>query len=433
MTPFPGQFWNFEGIANKGQPGDSRPAIIGHMWCLRLAAFLSLTGTVFAQDPKLEALRETLDTLRKQTKGAAFDAPVPAASMAKAKHQLRDWVESRLARVEDPSGLTTLEAKLNQELQSVGAASEDPQAGQFGMLGEIRLRLEDGLLTLTTSVGILCQTDDSAYGYQKKEGRWQRIWESEQHDYAPAMYRPQVLFAIHVFQPKLPGMPVQPPFVMTLGNEWGCGSFWHPVYYRVWRLDPAEPKLLVDDSQQAWRRLDDFATGTFRQDPYRVDQAVDVLLEFTVSSVDTGVGRREAVLRYRIEGDRARRIDPIAFTPRNFVEEWLTHNWSDASGWSTSEAVRRWHNELHTEWVYGQFQGDTKRCQSPGLWQVAFAPSGAEAKPSNKPPRYFRIEWIPPFHFTVKQISDKPWSDCTQDDPEADEWRTLFNTPEWRN
>jgi len=28
-------------------------------------------------------------------------------------------------------------------------------------------------------------------------------------------------------------------------------------------------------------------------------------------------------------------------------------------------------------------------------------------------------------------IAEKPWPRCTQEDPEADEWRTLFSVQEW--
>jgi hypothetical protein len=433
MAHFPGQFRNFEGIANKDQPGDSRTAIIGHMWCLRLVAFLSLMGTLFAQDTQLDALRETLTMLRKQTQGAAFDTPVPAASMAKAKHLLRDWVESRLAQVEDPSRIAGLEAKLNQELQSVGAADEDPKAGQFGMLGEISLRLEDGLLTLTTSVGILCQTDDSAYGYQKKEGRWQRIWESEQQDYSERGYKPQVLFKVNTWRPLTQGRNDGPLYIMTLGNHWGCASTWHPVYYRVWRVTSAGSRLLIEGDQFAWLRGGTYAMGSIGQQPRRSDAPVDVLIELTVGSVDVGIHNREAVLHYLIEGDKVRRVAPVALSPRDFVDEWLTHDWQASAAWSTSEALHSWHRKLHADWVGGTFQGNTKRCQTPGLWQVAFAPSDPKRNYEDQPPLYFLVQWNPPYHFTLKDVSAEPRSDCTQDDPEADEWRTLFSTQEWRN
>jgi hypothetical protein len=32
----------------------------------------------------------------------------------------------------------------------------------------------------------------------------------------------------------------------------------------------------------------------------------------------------------------------------------------------------------------------------------------------------------------MTEISYKPWPRCTQKDPQADEWRTLFSTQEWR-
>ncbi|MBN9659332.1 MAG: hypothetical protein J0H49_14195 [Acidobacteria bacterium] len=403
------------------------------MWCLRLAAFLSLMGTLCAQDAQLEALRETLATVRNQAQKAAIKGTVPATAMAKAKHQLRDWVESRFAQVEDESGITALEPKLNQELQSVGAAGEDPQVSQFGMLGNIRLRLEDGLLTLTTSVGILCQNDDSAYVYRKKDGRWQRIWESEQQDYSVGGYKPQVLFKVNLWKPFTQGRNDGRLYIMTLGNHWGCTSAWHPVYYRVWRVGPTGSKLLIDGDQYAWMRTGTYAIGSIGQRRGLKDSPVDVLIEIAIRSVDIGVHNREAVLHYLIEGDKVRRVAPVALSPRDFMDEWLTHDWQESAAWSTSEALHSWHRKLHADSVGGTFQDNTKRCQTPGLWQVTFAPRDEHKKYEDWKPLYFLVEWRPPFHFSMKEISDKPWPRCNQDDPEADEWRTLFSTQEWRN
>ncbi|MGC4051692.1 MAG: hypothetical protein QM757_20280 [Paludibaculum sp.] len=353
--------------------------------------------------------------------------------MAKAKHQLRDWIESKLVQVTDPSGIATLETKLNQELQSAGAANEDPQSGQFGTLGEIRLGLEAGLLTLTTSVGILCQTDDSAYVYQKKDGRWQRIWESEQRDYEARGYKPQVLFKVNLWRPLTQGRNEPPLYIMTLGNHWGCASAWHPVYYRIWRVTSSGSRLLIDGEQYAFMRVGTYAVGSIGQQPGRSDAPVDVLIEVTVGSVDAGVHNREAVFHYLIEGDKVRRVAPVALSPRDFLDEWLTHDWQEAAAWSVAEAVRPWHRKLHADWVGGSFPDNTRRCETPGLWQVTFAPSDAKKKYEDQAPLYFLVEWRPPFHFAMKEISPKPWPHCTQDDPEADEWRTLFNTQEWRN
>ena len=43
-----------------------------------------------------------------------------------------------------------------------------------------------------------------------------------------------------------------------------------------------------------------------------------------------------------------------------------------------------------------------------------------------KPLGYFLIRWRPPYHFSMVGVSEQPWPNCTEKDPEADEFRTLF-------
>ncbi|QOY87161.1 hypothetical protein [Paludibaculum fermentans] len=402
-----------------------------------LMSLLTLSGTLFAQDPQLEALRATLTTMRAQTRGAGFDTQVPAAAMAKAKHQLRDWIESKLLSSNDEEETAALEAELNQELQTLAVPEEKaPEAtlvqNRFGTLSNVRLTLHSGILVVSTGIGILCQDDTSLYGYKRVDGRWQRIWESEQQDYSPEQYKPQSVFKVLVWRQSEKGKEASPIYVMTLGNHWGCSSAWHPVYYRVWRIAPSGSKLLIDGSQMAWMRTGSYAVGSIGQRPLRSTAPVDVLIEFTVGSVDVMVHNREAVLHFLIEGDKVRRVAPVALSPRDFVDEWLTHDWQESGPWSASEAVHPWHRKLHADWVGGTFQDNTKRCQTPGFWQVVFAPRDEHKNNEDQKPLYFLVQWSPPYHFTMKEIGAKPWPGCTDDDLEADEWRTLFSTQEWR-
>ena len=84
------------------------------------------------------------------------------------------------------------------------------------------------------------------------------------------------------------------------------------------------------------------------------------------------------------------------------------------------------------DFVAGSFLDSTMHCQTPDLWQVAFQPHNAKKNFEKEPEVYFLVRWRPPYHLTMVNISDKPWPRCTQEDPEADEWRTLFSTQEWR-
>jgi hypothetical protein len=209
--------------------------------------------------------------------------------------------------------------------------------------------------------------------------------------------------------------------VLTLGSHFWCTSNWRPVYYRLWRTgaDRLQPKLLLNETQVAYHgRADIPIQGSVQSD--------DVLIEFTVGSIDAGTHSRQAIRHYTIQQDVANRIDPVALSPRDFVDEWLTRTWRESAVWSDKSAVaalQQSHNELHSDHVSGEFTDPTLHCvNQPDTWQV-----GIEFKKKFK---YFVVRWRPPYHFTMLKVSDRPSANCTEEDREADEPRTLF--PNWR-
>ena len=383
-----------------------------------------------AQDDPLTALRATLVGLHSQPAPYDFEAMGP--ELTRAKHQLRDWIEGQLGSLDDARPDQSFSSRINEALASASVKEAEDGENLLGSLGEVRIDTKLGIVTITTGVGILCQQDESAYGYQHINGRWQRIWESEQTDYSPKKYAPQYIEAVHVSRSFHDGKADGPLFVMTLGHHWGCASVWHPVYYRVWRVDPTGPKLLIDESAFAYLRADRYAQGSIGQDAWDKNAPVDVLIEFAVRSIDDGVHSREAVRHFLIEGDKVRRVAPVALSPRDFVDEWVTRRWGEAAAWSASPPLRTWHGRLHKDFVAAGFAEPTKHCQSPDLWQVPLEPTNAEKDFAAEPTVYFLVRWRPPYHFTMMNIGDTPWPGCTQVDREANEWRTLFATQDWR-
>ncbi len=194
-------------------------------------AWVAVSAT--AQEAHLADLHATLAKLRSHAVEANVEMPTAGQDLTVAKHQLRDWIETKLGSLQDFDRAKAFTVRINDALKTAG-----PVDGQnlLGTLGEVRVSHELGILTLTTAVGVLCQYDESAYGYRSVNGRWQRIWESEQDDYSPKRYAPQSIMAVHVWQAYKNGREKGPTFVMTLGNSWGCASSWHPIYYRVWRV-----------------------------------------------------------------------------------------------------------------------------------------------------------------------------------------------------
>ncbi len=396
-----------------------------------LVAALWMTTAAFAQDKQLAALHESLVKLR--AAGPRYETNGASPELTVAKHQLRDWIDKQLAQLDNAVDEKALAERINQELSAISVAGEKDDQNLLGSLGEVRIGGESGLLIVTTGVGIVtCQYDESAYAYKFVNGRWQRVWESEQNDYSPKKYVPQHIVAVHVWQRWKDGHEDGPPFVLTLGNEAWCTSSWHPVYYRLWRVDPSGAKPLIDASEQAWMRMDTYVVGSIAQDPRDENSPVDVLIEFTERSIDGGVHSREAIRHFLIDGDQVRRVDPVALSPRDFVDEWLTRGWNESAGWSASPVLQQWRRRLHADFVAGQFSGATMHCQTPDLWQVTLEPWNAKKNFEPEPDVYFLIRWRPPYRFTMVNVSDKPWPRCNQEDPEADQWRTLFNTQEWR-
>jgi hypothetical protein len=197
------------------------------------------------------------------------------------------------------------------------------------------------------------------------------------------------------------------------------------IYYRAFRLggDPlARP--LVSGEEIANIGNDQPIRGSVTPD--------DVLIQYDGQSLDSGILVRPHVRHYRIDGPQAKRIDPLALRPRDFVDEWLTHEWKEAAFWSelaNRVGMLAWHKKLHHDNISGNFIYPTMHCPAtPDLWQVGVdfsdppTPVGAPSKEV-----YFTVRWRPPYNFSMLQVSDTPSATCTQEDREADDSpQTLF-------
>ena len=398
------------------------------MRLIGLALVLVCSG--WAQtDPRLAALHQTLQSLHAQADVSAVN-PGGGPKLTLAKHQLRDWIESQLGLVEKEGDEKRASEKINKALEKVSVAPSKDDQNLLGSIDDVGLTWESGLLIVITRVGIVCEQDESVYGYKRIDGKWQRIWESEQNDYQN--YTPQHINAVHIWQSYEGGKQTGPAYILTLGNEWGCASAWHRVYYRIWRVDSSGPTRLVDQSSDGYMRGESFIVGSIVNSPMHFGGAVDAIIEFTQRSVDVGVHNREAVRHFLIEGDRVRRVAPVALSPRDFVDEWMTQPWSESQEWSLSPDLSEWHQKLHADWVGGDFLGETMHCQTPDLWQVGFEPQDAKRNFEPKPHVYFLVRWTPPYRFVLASISNTPSARCVQADREADEWHTLFSTQDWR-
>src|ERR1039457_618192 len=164
---------------------------------MRLLVLLLLSSplVIHAEDGRLAAIRALLLPMRaNQLANLKSRGATPVLTTV--KHQLRDWIESRLSVLRfngsrwNPNPVV-LQEQLNDELDRAelfcGPSSKVPcpEWSELGFLGRIVLDMQHGyLLVVRTAVGIQqCGYDESAYAYQSGEPNWHRFWQSEQNDY----------------------------------------------------------------------------------------------------------------------------------------------------------------------------------------------------------------------------------------------------------
>jgi hypothetical protein len=212
-----------------------------------------------------------------------------------------------------------------------------------------------------------------------------------------------MLHAVHISDADRDGARL----ILTLGTPTGCHGAFVPVYYRVWRASTP----IFDKSETLNDEGEPPVIGRVTPD--------DLLVEFSAGG--TGYGFTHKALRhYEIHDAEVTQTDPIAPTPRDFVEEWLAPPWQDSAGRSDSPALREWHAKLHREDGQGDYPEPALGCgNDPSLIEIA-------THLEDSPMHYFLVRTKQPLRFTMASVGDHPLADCTHPDPAADQQPSLL-------
>jgi hypothetical protein len=360
--------------------------------------------------PALQQLRSGFDAHR-ETLGAT-------AALTTVKHGLRDWIEAQLMGAPQRMDTRTFAAALHMALGKAGLLcldlTGDCATNLLGYVDDVRVYRAGEFLTIVTAVGINCGYDESAYAYGWKNGRWQRFWDSEQSSYTKEAYRPQQVHDVLISSPGGDGRRL----LATLGSQSGCVGGFKDLYAQAWQLDAALASTRVLD----WTAYADDGyppiQGRIKSD--------DLLFQYTTGGLADG-DTHTAVRHFEVRNGLAVQADPIAGRPHDFVLEWLSAPWEESRTRAASEALKTPYTELRLEHPYGDFAEPTRRCTAgDNLWQVA-------TRILDGPLRYYHVRWEPPFRFTMVEISEMPFPDCTVADPRSDAYppfldRDLLNT-----
>ena len=177
----------------------------------------------------LRQLREHLDEHR-----ATFGA---APELTAAKHQFRDWIESRLAGLDEGADVRAFAATLHTALAAAGLfcgdLSEECDWNFLGYVDDVRVSRAGEFLVVVTAIGNSCGFDQSAYVYAWQGQQWRRVWEHERNTYTPQEYLPQTIHDVQISPPDAS----RGRLLMTLGSQTICGGAFKDLYARVWRMD----------------------------------------------------------------------------------------------------------------------------------------------------------------------------------------------------
>lgn len=326
-------------------------------------SFLSLSYS----DSNAQQIVRTMRELQKIPLQYELDWMIPKPArplLTTLKHQL---IQEIVTTLNSDISMSSNNKRLNSMLLSSLRRKGIPLNGNwesspYGVVYEPNVEKPKGhsdYLVVTTTLPVICGDDSSVYVLKRKGMQWKVILSVESNDYDEiSKAKGSLGYAVSPLNNK-------GEFFLVVAdiNPW-CSSNWQGIRYSVFHipLEPYVPKMILNKKEIIYLGVDRFFELRAHRDYFD--------LEFNGSSADPG-GSREHTIRYKIVSDTAIRIPPFANNPRDFLDEWATLPWSEASKWSGTGSINHyWHSQLNriSSWDY---DSDLK-CPDTDEWLLTF-------------------------------------------------------------
>lgn len=393
------------------------------MKCLKAAAAALLflkAGTAAAAD--LDAVRKALTPLRQSSAEANRLPP----AFITARDGVRDWIETQLARFPQNGDTAAFDKALNAEIAAMDLACVEAKAPGYnrcaspsefnarGFLGAVEAERVRDLLIIQAEIGVACGFDEAAYVYEWAKVGWRRLIDTSQSP-ANGVYIPEQIQQVIFTNPA--NRPADALLLAVTGASPVCGAPVQAVHYRVWSAKRGGGSSLAVDGREGESLIS-------RRDPAvsaRFEDS-DFLVEMNVRSMDAARRSRVAVRRFNFDGDYAKRVAPVALTPKDFVEEWLRAPWSVASAWTETrarETLAKIHGGAAENLTRAAFAGPPQRCDTDDdVVQVGVRFAGGE--------KFFRVKMGAAGAFEMRAADSEPSKTCPRPDAGLDTPRSLF-------
>jgi len=252
------------------------------------------------------------------------DTDVKPDAQAQIKALKQGWIaaaDAKLACSESKPDLAALKA----DLQPVPGL----KYGASGPGAEVHVEEvadHPGLVMVTLKFGLGCGDDTILLAYAlSAAGGWQRVIDWHSGDYAEITGAFGDFFTWAVIPA---GDSPDWRLVVAHGHPW-CTSRWSGF-----DLDLLKPGSGSGLSRSLFHLGDGYVRGDIEPKLTARRDGFDLRLQ-----IGTGEGDRMTrlgIFRYRLTGDSAERVQPIAMNGREFVNAWLQLSWSDAARFSAA-------------------------------------------------------------------------------------------------
>jgi hypothetical protein len=187
---------------------------------------------------------------------------------------------------------------------------------------------ESQLMAVELSFGIECGDDTILLIYEQNNGVWHRSvrWNSDDYGEISGAFGD---FFQYVVMPS--GPPMGWVVAVAHGHPW-CTSRWS-----AFDLDVIEPAQGTATQRLLFHKQDGYVRET---DPVMKVKSDGFELRFEKGCLDLGIMTRSGIYRYQFVGDQMHRVQPVAMNGRDFVDEWLQTEWSDAAQWSETSKLK---------------------------------------------------------------------------------------------
>jgi hypothetical protein len=278
----------------------------------------------------MDAARSDLRALPLGDGMVSDESPRAQATIAAMKARIGIFVSAYMHCAPQAIAAKTAQSDLSRLGHAGGPEPERPDADYYGLqLGfEVR-RAALGLVAVTTDFSVECGSDTVLAIFARRDGAWREVLRDQAAPYKT------VAGAFDSFD-----YAISPPdatghwFVVTTSVAPWCSSNWSMIRYAVLRPSPdaAAPRTIFSAQDSIFREDQDsrLAVGVDNFD-----------LRFHAESIDDAIFTREWLRHFSVVGDKVRRIPPLADTPRDFADEWIVSQWSEARQWTAPEAASR--------------------------------------------------------------------------------------------